>query len=50
MVPLMGGLTSGSTRRLGSFSFIVDWFLQIECFMLGAGYPQRYAAGLNVVQ
>src|SRR5215213_5824701 len=39
----MGGLTSGSTRPLDSFPFIVYIFDNVEGFMLAAGYPRRWA-------
>jgi hypothetical protein len=42
----MGGLTTGSTRPLDSFSFIVNSSGYIVCCPLAAGYPGRYAAML----
>jgi hypothetical protein len=37
----MGGLTTGSTRPLDSFPFIVDFSGYIEGCSLAAGYPRR---------
>jgi hypothetical protein len=41
MVALVGGLTTGSTRPLDSFPFIVKFFDNIESCSLAAGYPGR---------
>jgi hypothetical protein len=50
LVPLVGGLTTGSTRPLDSMAFMVNFSDHVECCSLAAGYPGRYAAGANVVQ
>jgi hypothetical protein len=47
MIPMMGGLTTGSTRPLDSFSFMVAFSDNIECFMLAAGYPGRWVIRLS---
>jgi hypothetical protein len=47
LVPLKGGLTTGSTRPLDSFPFKVDFSDNVEGCALAAGYPGRYAAPLK---